>query len=343
MKIIRIWQSLRRTTVALFFFVGVVGCACFDAVAQAPQLEVLDVRKIWDKAPHNAFTDLIEFRGYLYCAFREGDGHVSDDGKLRILRSKDGTRWSSASLVEWPGSDARDAKLSITSNGRLMLNGAIRFLQPVKGKKHQSISWISADGDQWIGPYGYVDGLGTWRWSVTWNEGVAYSFGYSGDDAGGCLYRSLDGKSWQTVVDDIYPDVASYGNETSLVFLENNEAICLLRRDGGSKTALLGFSQPPYTQWQWKDLGVRVGGPKMILTDSGQLLAAVRLYDDRARTSLCWIDPANVTITEAIELPSGGDTSYAGMVLSENDLWVSYYSSHEEKTSIYLAKIRVGK
>ena len=41
-----------------------------------------------------------------------------------------------------------------------------------------------------------------------------------------------------------------------------------------------------------------------------------------------------------LTLPSGGDNSYPGMVWHDTLLWTSYYSSHEEKTSIYLAKIR---
>ena len=42
-----------------------------------------------------------------------------------------------------------------------------------------------------------------------------------------------------------------------------------------------------------------------------------------------------------LTLPSGGDTSYAGLVLHKGLLWVSYYSSHEGKTRIYLAKVRL--
>ena len=38
---------------------------------------------------------------------------------------------------------------------------------------------------------------------------------------------------------------------------------------------------------------------------------------------------------------TGGDTSYAGMVLHDNVLWISYYSSHEDKTCVYLAKVRI--
>lgn len=40
-----------------------------------------------------------------------------------------------------------------------------------------------------------------------------------------------------------------------------------------------------------------------------------------------------------LKLPSGGDSSYPGMVMHNGLLWMSYYSSHEGKTSIYLAKI----
>ena len=46
-------------------------------------------------------------------------------------------------------------------------------------------------------------------------------------------------------------------------------------------------------------------------------------------------------MTEALTLPSDGDTSYADMVWHDGLLWGSYYSSHEEKTSIYLAKVRI--
>ena len=29
-------------------------------------MELLDVRKIWDEAPHNAFTDLVHFGGRFF-------------------------------------------------------------------------------------------------------------------------------------------------------------------------------------------------------------------------------------------------------------------------------------
>ena len=79
----------------------------------------------------------------------------------------------------------------------------------------------------------------------------------------------------------------------------------------------------------------------MIRLPDGRFVAAVRLYDGGARTSLCLDRSAGRPLTEFLKLPSGGDTSYAGLVLHEGLLWVSYYSSHEGKTSIYLAKVEI--
>ncbi|MCS6865046.1 MAG: hypothetical protein NZS48_08280, partial [Gemmata sp.] len=136
-----------------------------------------------------------------------------------------------------------------------------------------------------------------------------------------------------------------YPNETSIVFV-GDTAYCLLRRDGegaGNETAMLGIAQAPFTKWEWKDLGVRIGGPHMIRLPDGQFIAAVRLYDKNVRTSLCRLDPVAGKLTEFLPLPSGGDTSYPGLVVYRDELWISYYSSHEGKTNIYLARMPIDR
>jgi hypothetical protein len=304
-------------------------------------MRLLEVKKIWARAPHNAFPDLIRFNGCWFCVFREAQGHVSDDGKLRVIRSKDGSVWTSVALLEWKAGDLREAKFSISANNQLMLCGAVRFLEPLDGNKHQSVTWMSSDGERWSEPFCCPTGLGTWRWGVTWHKGAAYSFGYGGKDRQGCLYRSEDGKNWSVLKDEAYPDVQSYGNETSVVFREDDTAFCLLRRDRGSCSAMLGVSLPPYTEWVWNDLQVYIGGPKMIPFSLDRFLAGVRLYGEEPRTSICWIYTTPPGLVEALELPSAGDTSYPGLVLQDDVLWVSYYSSHEDETSIYLARVKV--
>jgi hypothetical protein len=94
-------------------------------VSAAEQTQLLSVQKIWDAAPHNAFTDLIRYKDQWLCAFREGKGHVSEDGAIRILSSRDTTDWQSWGHVTFNKVDLRDPKLSITpSSGELMLTTA---------------------------------------------------------------------------------------------------------------------------------------------------------------------------------------------------------------------------
>ena len=60
-----------------------------------------------------------------------------------------------------------------------------------------------------------------------------------------------------------------------------------------------------------------------------------------SRTMLGQLLPDGKIATLAT-FPSDGDTSYPAMVLHDGKLWFSYYSSHEGKTSIYVAEIRLG-
>ncbi|MBN2308154.1 MAG: exo-alpha-sialidase, partial [Candidatus Hydrogenedentes bacterium] len=71
----------------------------------------------------------------------------------------------------------------------------------------------------------------------------------------------------------------------------------------------------------------------------GSLWAGSRSYPGGAKTVLARITPNSYE--PVLTLPSGGDTSYPGLVWHDGLLWMSYYSSHEGKTSIYLAKIRL--
>src|SRR5436190_21515189 len=87
----------------------------------AAEPEIISTAKIWDKAPHNAFTDLIRWRDQFYCTFREADGHVGGDGKLRVVGSADGKAWQPVGLVEEQGIDLRDPHLSVTPDDRLMI------------------------------------------------------------------------------------------------------------------------------------------------------------------------------------------------------------------------------
>jgi hypothetical protein len=305
--------------------------------ARADDPKLIEVKKIWDQAPHNAFTDLVRFKDRWYCVFREGRAHVSPDGALRVITSTDGDKWESAALIKSPNSDLRDAKITVTPDGQLMLCGAEALHDKWK-KSHQSLAWFSKDGRIWSDRHEIGD-PDNWLWRVTWNKDTAYGIGYGcGKDEYVRLYSSKDGKKFDTLVPRLH-DVGG-PNESSIVF-DGDTATCLLRRDGKGAAGLVGVSRSPFTKWEWKNLGARIGGPHMIRLTDGRFVAAVRLYDKKVRTALCWLDPQAGKLTEFLTLPSGGDTSYAGLVLHDGLLWMSYYSSHEGKTSIYLARVRI--
>ena len=322
--------------------------ASLAAGCGAPGAQLVSVRKIWDRAPHSAFTDLVRFQDRWYCIFREGESHVSSDGTIRVISSADGETWSSsAHFPREPGQDLRDPKLEVTPDGRLMALALDRRDLAEDVLEFYSLVWFSPDGTQWSPPQRVAE-PDFLLWRVTWHEGTAYGGGYADHRAAGHrptqdefvrLYKSEDGLRFETLVPVLFARGAP--NETAIVFRDDGTAVCLLRRDGEENSAQIGTAEPPYTEWNWKDLNVFIGGPDLLVLPDGRLVASGRrhLPGGERRTLLWWVDPEAATATEILELPSAGDTSYAGMVLHQGLLWISYYSTHEDKTSIYLAKV----
>ena len=79
---------------------------------------LVSVTKIWDRAPHCAFTDLLRWKNRWLCTFREAKGHGGDNGVVRVITSADGTAWKSLAVIRQAGIDLRDPKLSVHPDGR---------------------------------------------------------------------------------------------------------------------------------------------------------------------------------------------------------------------------------
>ena len=135
-------------------------------------------------------------------------------------------------------------------------------------------------------------------------------------------------------------DVPGHPNETTLRVLPDGEMIALVRREGGNTLGWIGRSQAPYTKWTWKETAHRLGGPNFIRLPDGTLWAAGRSYPGGAKSVLARMTREG-GYAPALTLASGGDTSYPGLVWHNGLLWMSFYSSHEGKSAIYLAKIQV--
>ncbi len=326
-------------------------CLALGAIAHAATAEIVEVRKIWDEGKHNAFTDLIRWNDRWWCTFREADDHVGGDGAIRVLTSMDGATWESAARLTEKGIDLRDPKFSLTPAGKLMLNcgGSVYEGRTLKGK--QSRVLFSKDGRTWTAPQRIL-AEGQWCWRVTWHSGVAYATVYrangSSQTAGPewtlSIYQSKDGVNYSLLQE---LDVQGRPNEATLQFDTNGDMIALVRREAGDTMGYVGRAAAPYTDWKWQMSNHRLGGPHFIRIPSGHWIVGTRDYrnikqgdQSGPKTILAELEKDG-RLTPLATFPSGGDTSYPGFVWHEGLLWMSYYSSHEGKTSIYLAKVKL--
>ena len=334
-----IYKSKPTDYLWAFFMRYLILLAMCGTLWADPQL--VSVKKISDAAPHSAFTDLVYFKDKWFCTFREGQAHVSPDGAVCVLESADAEKWERAAKLTRADGDLRDPKLSITPDNRLLLTAAIALPKDGGKKEHRTLAWFSEDGHKWSEPKEVGD-VNVWLWRVAWHEGKAYGVGYATAGQGLVrLYQSDDGGNFKTLLPTLFDK--GDPSEAGLAFDDEHVCYCLLRRDAKGKdgSAMLGTARPPYTQWTWKDLGVRVGGPALLRLADGRFIAAGRFYEPSAHTSVAWLDVKEGKLSEVVKLPSGGDTSYPGLVFRDGVLRVSYYASHEGKTSIYLATVKV--
>jgi hypothetical protein len=347
-------MSLPRHLVLAWIVAG----SCLGPADAAEKPVLVSVVKIWDQAPHNAFTDLIRWRGKWYCTFREAEAHVGGDGGLRILESDDGSNWRPVALIEEKGIDLRDPKLSITPDDRLMVvaGGSVYGGTKTLMGRQPRVAF-SKDARTWTAPQRVLQ-EGDWLWRVTWHEGKAYGVSYnasartsqeakeaahspkplSSDPADWKLklVASADGVKYDLIT---YLGVPGHPNETTLRFLPGGDMVALVRREGGNTFGWIGTSQAPYREWKWHETGHRLGGPNFLVLPDGRLWAASRSYPGGAKTVLARM--SRDSYEPVLTLPSGGDTSYAGLVWHDGLLWLSYYSSHEGKSSIYLARVKL--
>ena len=313
--------------------------------AESPAKLAGQVKAIGDKGPHNAFTDLIRFHKRWYCTYREGAGHAAGAGTIRVLVSKGGDQWTSAALLESKDVDLRDPKLSVTPDGRLMIVGGAATPASRKPiKDHYSFVSFSKDGKDWSAPRKVLASW-QWLWRVTWHKKMAYGVAYQWDPKTpentqkwtASLFKSRDGIQYDKVADFKFPNPT----EATLAF-DGDVMYCLQRRDGKPNSAMLGRSEAPYTKWTWKDLGVYFGGPNLIRDSAGTWWAAGRLIEKgQPKTVVCRLDVDKGKLEPVLTFPSGGDTSYPGLAWHGKQLWISYYSSHEGKTKVYLARVNL--
>jgi hypothetical protein len=341
----------RHPRVVIVVFGILAGFATWPSPSRGQQIPTYTTQKIWSDGLYNTFTDVTQFDGRWYVAFRASTTHGippagQPGGSVRVLQSDDGQTWTTAALLS-DGGDLRDPKLLVTPANQLMVMAG--SLSQTEVNTMQSYAWFSNNGSTWSAPQTIGD-PNYWLWRGASNNGTVYAVGYGPIDGNEDLrlYTSSDGTNFQTLASNLtnrpeHTDVT----ETGLVFLRNGTAVMLARETSGY--TLIGTSTGDYTDWNFVDTHKVFESPDLIELPDGRIVAAGRMYKYingklNEYTSLSWLDPIKDTLKPFLELPATtGDAGYPGLAWVDNELWVSYHSQVGTGSvcDIYLAQVAI--
>jgi hypothetical protein len=296
---------------------------------------------------HNENTDLVRWKETLYLVHRTAKSQIlGPNSSLWVYRSLDeGRTFTPVSRIEAPSDrDIRDPHFYIVG-GELYMKALTRL--PVTSARDSfvdtiAIAFKTTDGLQWksmgtIGPVGWS------YWRIIERGGTLYNAAYEDGDKSVVLFSSQNGLTW-TRGAQIYGIAEDTPLETELMFV-GDRMLALVRMDG-TDAELLGdegrlrtkvcWSNPPYVTFDCPSelTGQRLDGPLAFYVDN-RLFVVARKHlqgSGRKRTSLFELGGfespgGTVTIKEHGELPSAGDTAYAGQARLEDGRRVlSWYS-----------------
>ncbi|NRA04549.1 MAG: exo-alpha-sialidase [Myxococcales bacterium] len=305
----------------------------------------LESASIVSDGAHNSNTDMIGWRGGLLLVHAASPWHLgSTRSRLLVKRSSDGERWELLARLQVPGHDIRDPKL-VEIDGTLFL-----YALPNQGRTATPIGTLlstSTDGRNWtpfeaLGPEGWL----FWR-PKRGDERSWYVAAYWKHHGKSILLRSEDGRRWERV------SVIHEGDgndETAIEFLPDGRLLATARLEITPDTmlgndeagTLLAVSEPPYTKWEkHKTKLTRLDGP-VLFSVAGRVFAVARWQPpphgglwklggvwSRKRTALYRVEPERLVYLS--DLPSAGDTSYAGVVRQGDTLLVEYYTSRVDR------------
>jgi hypothetical protein len=355
--------SLSRIVVCLFAL-GASSWATPAAAGVAPAIRVENIRRAFHNGEHNAFTDLIRWRGQFWLTFRScPDGHgVFPTASVIVLSSDDAQVWRQVHRFSAPDRDTRDPHFLIFRDRLFVYTGAAYVgKEKIRGTEwnaHYGYATWTADGATWAEPRALEGTYGHYIWRAAAYGDRAYLIGRrwrghmpaSGRASMECaLLESDDGLRWRfrSLIQE------TDGNETALLFEPNGTLVAVSRTSGTQ--AVLGRTQPPYETWTREALSGYLGGPVFARWGDRYLVGGRRRPGPDARaletggpgqgvTTLMWLE--GKSLVPFAELPSGGDNSYPGFVALDDDRGlVSWYSTHEKDadgkpiTAIYLAEL----
>ena len=301
----------------------------------------LESWEVVDDGQHNSNTDMTYWRGAFYLVHAASPYHLASDRcHLVVLRSPDGRHWERIARLDTAPEDIRDPKLTVIGE-RLFLY-ALKNVE-LNPEPYTTVSTCSVDGVTWeplreIEPQGWLFWRPKSRDGKTW-----YVPAYRREHGRSALFASNDGQDWR-YVSQIYE--GGRNDETDIEFLPDGRMIATARLEYGESpfghpkgSTLITVSDATYQQWEKKleSRLTRLDGPNLF-SWRGNVYAVGRYQPEvrgphawqgsafsRKRTALFAVSESGLVYLT--DLPSSGDTSYAGVVVKDDDLYTCYYTS----------------
>ncbi len=355
------FKLLTRPVFASIFFTLMISTGYTAKTSPHPAVRVENIRRAFSNGEHNAFTDLISWKGKFYLTFRTcPDGHgVHPTSSIIVLSSTDAKTWEKAFQFSVPKRDVRDSHFLIFKDKLFVYTGAWwcgkeHSPRNYEINEHLGFGVWTKDGKTWSGPHMLEGTYGHYIWKAAAHDGKAYLIGRrkkwfvasssrAERDAllEAALMVSEDGLIWKH--QGLFRE--KYGDETAFLF-KPDASILAVGRSGGNRNAMVMRSKPPYKDWDRVELDRYIGGPLLSKWGNRYLVGGRKTINKKARTSLYWLE--NDKLHEFAELPSDGDNSYPGFVeINKKQGLISWYSSHEKNdkgktiTAIYLADLHI--
>lgn len=339
-----------------------------------PNLEMKTWNAISD-GEHNSNTDMIEWKGQFWMIHASSPFHLgTSESKLVIWKSNDAKDWNKVTKLDFEGNvDIRDPKFANISNTLFCYAMAN---EPGIANPYKSVYCKSTDGEKWSDwkdlKGDAKEGWLFWRPKSPDNGTTWYVPAYWHEHGKSRLFKSTDGIEWEKV-SDIYKGETN--DETAIEFYEDGTVICTARLEGVTDLNLIGDASastlisvakgPDYDDWkQTKSKVTRLDGPNLFRYDD-EVYAVGRYEPDarglfsnigsffvKKRTSLFLVEEDKLTYLS--DLPSSGDTTYAGIVMKDGYLYIDYYTNNIEHdytwfegvilpTDIRMAKIKLSR
>ncbi|MEZ4516122.1 MAG: hypothetical protein R3C44_04540 [Chloroflexota bacterium] len=309
------------------------------------QIDPTLVAEVWPAVRnglHNSNTDLIFWQDHFYLVHAQSPYHMGNtESRLIVRRSADAREWEQIAELQVPDEDIRDPKLAVIHDTLFLYALENSNFEP---EPFSTVLSTSNDGVNWsalqeIDPQGWL----LWRPKTPDGE-TWYATAYWHEHGKSALFKSSDGQAWE-FVSAIHE--GDRNDETALEFLPGGRMLVTARLEGddrawhqGSKNAatLLAWADSPYTDWTTtRSQTSRLDGP-VLFSYEGQVYAVGR-FDPEGLSS--WYGMSSVlgrkrtaiyrvtqdALIRLTDLPSNGDTSYAGAVLKDGDLFISYYTN----------------